>query len=70
MEVLRGRQLLQAVHKLDSRVHEGGSVQHEGLLFDLTVRVGFFQVFFLCVFMLLSAHLLHVQKRANVPWME
>lgn len=36
MEVLRGRQLLQVMHKLETLVHEGGRVQQEGLLFDLT----------------------------------
>lgn len=70
MEVLRGRQLLQAMHKLESLVHEGGRVQREGLLFDLTVRVGFFQLVSLCVCTLLKALLLHMQERANMPWME
>jgi len=70
MEVLRGRQLLQAMHKLGSLVHEGGRVQHKGLLFDLTVRVGFFQAASLCVCTLLKALWLHMQERANQPWME
>lgn len=70
MEVLRGRQLLQAMHKPESVVHEGGRVQCKGLLFDLTVRVGFFQVVSLCMCMLLTALLPHMQDRANVPWMD
>lgn len=68
--MLRGRQLLQAMHKLESLVCKGGRVQSEWLLFDLTVRVGFFQVVSLCVYTLLKALLLHMRKRANVPWME
>lgn len=70
MEVLRGRQLPQAMHKLESLVHEGGRVQCEGLLFDLTVRVGFFQAVSLCACTLLKALLLRMLERANMPWME
>lgn len=68
--MLRGRQLLQVMHKLESLVHEGGRFQHEGLLFDLTVRVAFFQAVSLSVCTVLKALLLHMQERDNMPCME
>lgn len=69
-EVLRGRQLLQAMYQLESLVHKVGRGQHWGLLFDLTVRVEFFQAVSLCVCTLWKALLLHMQKRVNTPQME
>lgn len=59
MEVLRDRQLLQAMPKPESLVHGGGRVHHEGLLLDLTVRAGFFQALSLYVCTLKSTVTAH-----------